>query len=105
MGSPPKVSGDKAREKQKNDAEQRARRHLHDLELVLDRPEGKRVMLRLLEEAGIHRQTFVPGEPDRSAFNEGRRHFGLWLLSELMTADTENFSLPVMKFRALEKGN
>jgi hypothetical protein len=49
---------------------------LRDLSAVLDTPEGRRVLWRLLDVAGVHRSTFNP-HGSISAFNEGMRNVGL----------------------------
>lgn len=49
---------------------------LRDLGAVLGTPEGRRVLWRVLEVAGVHRSTFNP-HGSISAFNEGMRNVGL----------------------------
>lgn len=85
-------------EEQKKNALQRLQ-YLTDLGKVSRTPEGQRVLLHLLERAGIMNQVMVPGEADRSYMNEGRRLFGAAILQDLMQADPENFTMPVMKFK------
>lgn len=49
-----------------------------DFKAVIETPEGRRFLRRLLAECGIHRSTFA--ESDRlTAFLEGKRTIGLWL--------------------------
>lgn len=69
---------------------------LSDLRSVLDTACGQRVLLRILTKAGIMNQTFVPGEPDRTSFNQGRRAFGLMLLKDFTEADRNKFTMPAM---------
>ena len=75
------------------------KRYLYDLEQVVKTAAGKRIMIYLLERAGIMNQVMVPGEHDRSYLNEGRRLFGLMLLQDLAQADPLNFNMPVMKYK------
>lgn len=41
--------------------------------------EGRRLLRRFIDECGVYRQTFT-GDPLSSAFQEGRRSIGLWLI-------------------------
>jgi len=87
------------RTKEQDKANLQRLRYLHDLKSVAETPEGMRVMVHLLEKAGIWNQVMVPGEHDRSYANDGRRMFGLALLQELAQADPEQFCIPAMKIR------
>lgn len=51
-----------------------------DFVAVLKATEGRRFVRRLLAECGIYRASFT-GDAQTTAFNEGRRHVGLWLTS------------------------
>ena len=82
-----------------NAAELFRKRYLYDLEQVVKTAAGKRIMIYLLERAGIMNQVMVPSEQDRSYLNEGRRLFGLMLLQDLAQADPLNFNMPVMKYK------
>jgi hypothetical protein len=94
-------------EQQRKEAEAKAelfrKRYLHDLEQVVKTAAGKRIMIYLLERAGIMNQVMVPSEQDRSYLNEGRRLFGLMLLQDLAQADPENFNMPVMRYKYEEQ--
>ena len=51
-----------------------------DFKAVIETPQGRRFVRRVLGECGTHRGTFA--ESDRlSAFLEGKRAVGLWLQS------------------------
>lgn len=89
----------KRRDKAAEQAELLHQRYINDLANVVKTGAGKRVVIHLLERAGIMSQVFVPGENDRSYLNEGRRLFGLRLMQDLALADPENFTLPVMKYK------
>lgn len=50
---------------------------------LIKMPQFRRFVWRKLEEAGVFNTTFRPGQPDHSAFLEGRRDAGLRVLHEL----------------------
>jgi hypothetical protein len=56
----------------------------NDLVTVLSTENGRRFVHRLLGEAGVFRTSFVMGDPNGTAFNEGSRNTGLRLLSRVM---------------------
>ena len=87
------------RDKERSKTELQRLQYITDLGVVARTPAGQRVMLHLLERAGIMNQVMVPGESDRSFLNEGRRLFGLSIMKDLMQAYPENFTMPVMKFK------
>lgn len=45
--------------------------------------DGRRFLWLQLEEANVFAQTFIPGQPDTTAFAEGRRSLGLRLLADV----------------------
>jgi len=96
------VEAEEKRESAQAKSELEDKRYMHDLAKVVQTAEGKRVFIRLLERAGVFSQVFVPGENDRSYLNEGRRLFGLNMLRDLMRADPENFTLPIMQYKPQE---
>ena len=63
---------------------------------------GRRALWRVLSFTGIMQMSFVPGDPTRTAFNEGRRSVGLELYAALLDVNehavqlmtTENMELP-----------
>lgn len=65
-------------------------RDLSDLKKVLAMPEGRRLLWRLLSEAGVFRTTFTGNS--QTFLNEGRRQIGLLILSEIMQAKPEAFT-------------
>lgn len=69
---------------------------LRDLRHVLETKPGRRYLWRKLSEAGCFRQSFVPGEPDATTFNEGRRSLGLGILAEIHELDP-SFYLQMMQ--------
>lgn len=64
---------------------------LIDLKEVMNMPEGRRFIWRILGESGVFRPSFVAGSTDITAFNEGSRNFGLALLTEIMAELPESF--------------
>jgi hypothetical protein len=57
---------------------------LNDLKKVMEIPEGRRFIWRILGDAGVFQPSFRAGSPDLTAFNEGARNNGLTLLTEIM---------------------
>jgi len=77
------------------DPEERERQRLHqlaDLEWVMSDSRGRRVLWRLLEQAGVFRLSYT-GEAQSTAFNEGQRNIGLRLLAECLEAAPEKYAL------------
>ena len=70
--------------KQVKKAKQRDRhaayRNQADLEWVLSTVQGRRFLWEELSECGVFTTSFVPGQADYTAFNEGQRQRGLKLL-------------------------
>ena len=74
---------------------------LDDLKFVLETRQGRRALWRILEQFGIHRNSFN-GDPGWSAFNEGKRNAALWIEAEILKAD-ENSLLMMMKENRSER--
>lgn len=55
-----------------------------DLEAVLRLPAGRRVLLRILEQAGLTRSAYT-GDHAATSFRLGEQNIGLWLISQLET--------------------
>ncbi len=74
--------------------EARAREHRRkegeDLRWLMAHPQGRRVVARLLEEAGVFRSSFNHSG-SLMAFNEGKRHMGLFLTGEILEAAPEGY--------------
>lgn len=60
---------------------------LNDIRITGSTRAGRRHLWRLLAAAGCFRQSFVPGQSDGTAFNEGRRSIGLMVLADLHEAN------------------
>jgi hypothetical protein len=79
-------------------ARETRRRELEDLRWLLGHPQGRRVAARLLEEAGVFRTSFNHSG-SVMAFNEGRRHVGLFITSELMEASADGYLKILKEFK------
>jgi hypothetical protein len=55
-----------------------------DLEEVLRSPQGRRVLLRILERCGIYRNAFA-AEAETTSLRLGEQNVGLWLIAQLET--------------------
>lgn len=55
-----------------------------DIKWQMGSVQGRRVVWRLLRDAGIFTTSFVPRDASQTAFNEGRRNYGLKLFSVVM---------------------
>ena len=53
---------------------------------VMQSEAGRRVLRRILRETHLYRVSFVSGDPAATAFREGQRNVGLWLLAKLTKA-------------------
>ena len=62
------------------ESKKRIQRDTNDFRQVLMRPEGRRVIYRVIEESKAFAASFVPGHSDITAFNEGQRSVGLFVL-------------------------
>lgn len=66
------------------------RKELEDLRWLLGHPQGRRIVLRVLEEAGVFRSSFNHSG-SVMAFNEGQRNIGLFLTAELLEASPQGY--------------
>lgn len=80
-------------------ARERRRREMEDLRWLLGHPQGRRLVSRLLAEAGVFRSSFNHSG-SLMAFNEGKRHVGLWLTGELMEANADGYMRVLKEFKA-----
>jgi hypothetical protein len=55
----------------------------NDMKTVLATASGRRLLRRILGHCDLEQSSFVPGCADVSAFREGRRDVGLWLISQI----------------------
>lgn len=61
----------------------------NDIKWLMDQKQGRRIVRRLLAEAGIHRTSFTGNS--ETFFREGKRAFGLFLEAEVTRHAPENF--------------
>jgi hypothetical protein len=73
----------RAKQREKADRE----RERTDLLTVVSTVQGRRFVWKLLVESAVFQQSFVPGQQDLTAFNEGRRRMGLGLMLDLAAID------------------
>lgn len=59
---------------------------------ILRTYEGRQYLWRIIEKTGVFLISFKPGEADTTAFNEGRRNVGLFVLNEIMAVDQKLFA-------------
>jgi hypothetical protein len=53
-----------------------------DLDAVLQTPQGRRVLLRILDRCGVYRGAFT-GEAAATSFRLGEQNLGLWLIAQI----------------------
>jgi len=71
-----------------------------DLEAVLSIPQGRRVLLRLLERCGVYRSAFT-GETEATALRLGEQNIGLWLIAQIEDVDPTEY--PRLLLEAAQK--
>lgn len=82
----------KSKKREIQSASKRKRdRELGDVRRILSVPEGRRLFWRLLSGAGVFRASFTLNSV-QTAYNEGRRDIGLWMLEEINQADPNAFA-------------
>jgi hypothetical protein len=64
-----------------------------DLKWVMSNKRGRRFVHGLLEQAGVFRLSFTPGDPHATSFNEGLRNSGLRVLVQLHEHAPESYAL------------
>lgn len=83
-------------------ARERRRKELDDLRWLLGHPQGRRIVSRVLDEAGVFRSSYNHSG-SLMAFNEGRRHIGLWMTAELMEASADGYLKILKEFKARDE--
>ncbi len=83
-------------------ARDRRRKELDDLRWLLGHPQGRRIVSRLLDEAGVFRSSFNHSG-SVMAFAEGRRHIGLFLTGELLEASADGYMKVLKEFKAKDE--
>lgn len=78
-------------------AAQEARWELEDLKWLMNSKRGRRVMWRLLKNAGVYRLSFDPNNAAVTAFNEGQRNQGQRLMTLVMEHCSSDYGLMVQE--------
>lgn len=88
------------REESQAQAEKALKRkqQVEDFKWLMAHAQGRRIVSRLLEEAGVHRTSFNHSG-SVMAFNEGRRHIGLYLLAEILEIAPESYTKLLKEYR------
>lgn len=88
-----------ADEKQVQQAEKRVKKQINqdvaDIRWLMSEKQGRRVVWRLLADAGIFSASFVARDASLTAFNEGRRNYGTKLLVTVMKECNKQYLLMV----------
>ena len=82
----------------------RRRRELEDMRAVLEMPQGRRVLNRIIAESGLHLIS-VPGSGEALWFNEGRRNMGAFVQLEAKEASRTLFITLLQEAIATELAN
>lgn len=89
------------------EAEQLKAYKVADLKWLMSQKRGRRVVRRLLEDAGVYRLSYVPGAQDgdrATAFAEGRRNLGLELTTVLLEHCSNDYARMIQE-KAENDGN
>lgn len=74
-----------------------------DLKWFMGSKQGRRLMWRLLAQAGVYRTSFVAPNAMQVSFLEGQRTIGLEWLGEIMEHCPESFHQMTMEYQAYAK--
>lgn len=66
------------------------KQQIEDFKWLMAHAQGRRIVSRLLEESGVHRTSFNHSG-SVMAFNEGKRHLGLYLMAEILEIAPESY--------------
>lgn len=83
-------------------AREQRRKEVEDIKWLMAHPQGRRIVCRLLEEAGVNRTSFNHSG-SLMAFNEGKRHLGLFLTAEVLQAAPEGYFKLLKEFQAKDE--
>lgn len=67
-----------------------------DLEAVLSLPQGRRVLMSILEQCGVYRTAYT-GERDATTFRLGEQNIGLWLITQIEMTGATNYPTLLME--------
>ena len=98
---------DRAKQEKEQAAAQRQaevqRMYDEDFKFLLRQKEVRAMCWRFLGECGIFQQSFSGEFPLHTAFKEGARSKGLWLMNEILRLDENSYRLMHIEGRALAK--
>ncbi|MBR2392480.1 MAG: hypothetical protein IKA93_02775 [Elusimicrobiaceae bacterium] len=63
------------------------KRNINDWKRILQMPEGRRIVYKLLCASGFRSHGFVPNDPHATAFHCGQRSIALYMLEEIRQAN------------------
>lgn len=72
---------------------------VEDFKWLMGHAQGRRIVSRLLEETGVHRTSFNHSG-SVMAFNEGKRHIGLYLMAEILEIAPESYTKLLKEYRS-----
>ena len=76
-----------------NEREQRAA-EIAEIAWLMDAATGRKIVFAMLTQAGVFRSSFA-GDPYTTAFNEGQRNIGLWLLSRVQNFTPAQYAIMI----------
>lgn len=94
-------SEEREAEDDKLKAREKRRKELDDIKWLMAHPQGRRIVMRLLEQAGVHRSSYNHSG-SQMAFNEGRRDIGLFVTAEVLEASPEGYFKLLKEYQANE---
>lgn len=75
------------------------KQQVEDFKWLMAHAQGRRIVSRLLEETGVHRTSFNHSG-SVMAFNEGKRHIGLFLMAEILEIAPESYTKLLKEYRS-----
>lgn len=90
------VGDEQQYKKRRTKAQSKRDQELYELRDLLQDKTFRRLMWRMLENCGVYTSSFT-SDTHLTAFNEGERNIGLWLLSEIEQAAKEAYPLMRME--------
>lgn len=72
----------------------------NDLRAILNSPQGRRFIWRLMEKTGLHKTSFTGSS--QTFFLEGQRNIGLLLLSDVMRVDPDSYTAMFKESKGLK---
>jgi hypothetical protein len=81
-----------------SDAKLRRQIEANDIKWLMSSKQGRRIVWRLLDKAGVFRTSFTGNS--ETFFKEGMRNMGLFLVAEIMAHSPEAFALMLNESKA-----